>query len=349
MLAAVTTAPGVIALDDVAEPGPPGRRDVIIRPEAVGICGSDRRLYEGQMTLRPGAGCPFPRIQGHEMCAVIEAAGPDCPGGLRAGQRVAVWPVRGCGRCYPCRIGRANACVSRELVGLHTDGGLQQLLRVPDCQVYPVGDLGAAAGAFVEPMSVAVHALGRAEIRTGQQVVVLGAGPIGLAVVMAAAAAGARVLAADPVPGRLALAAQVGAEDVAWGRPRELAGAVRKWARRDGPQRVIDTSGDPAALAQAAQIVCSAGRIVVIGTSAGTAPLRTGIFPEKEIDVAGSSGATAADFRAAVRLVRANRERVAALQTHRFPLSQARAAFECMRDPAAGAVKVLISVSGQAA
>jgi len=109
---------------------------------------------------------------------------------------------------------------------------------------------------------------------------------------------------------------------------------------------VIDTTGDPAALAQATHMVSAAGRVVVVGMSAAAAPLRSGVFPEKEIDVVGSSCATAADFRAAVRLVRANREPVTALFSHRFPLARAREAIECVADATSGAVKVLITLGG---
>jgi len=110
---------------------------------------------------------------------------------------------------------------------------------------------------------------------------------------------------------------------------------------------VIDTTGDPAALAQATRMVSSAGRVVVVGMSAAAAPLRSGVFPEKEIDVVGSSCASAEDFRAGVRLVQAHRESVAALFSHRFPLTHAPEAIECVADPAAGAVKVLISLGGE--
>jgi len=346
VLAAVTKSPGVMVLDDVAEPGPPGPQDVILRPEVVGICGSDLHMYSGEVGALSGAHSFFPRVQGHELCAVIAETGPDCPGGLRAGDRVAVWPLRGCGRCYPCRIGRANACVSLELVGIHRDGGLQQLLCVPAPQVFGVGDLDAESAAFIEPMSIAVHALQRAGLHPGRRVVVLGAGPIGLATVMAATAAGVRVMATDPVAGRRDLAARMGAELVAWGDRAELLAAVAQWTRGQGPPRVIDTTGDPAALAQAAEMVCSAGRVVVVGMSAAAAPLRSGIFPEKEIDVVGSSCATAMDFRAAVRLVADHRDSIAALLTHRFPLTRAREAMETVINSQADVVKVLINVSG---
>jgi threonine dehydrogenase-like Zn-dependent dehydrogenase len=345
MLAAVTKSPGVMVLDDVAEPGPPGPEDVILRPEVVGICGSDLHMYSGEVAALSGARSFFPRIQGHELCAVIAETGSDCPRGLRAGDRVAVWPLRGCRRCYPCRIGRANACVSLELVGIHRDGGLQQLVCVPAPQVFGVGDLDPESAAFIEPMSIAVHALRRADAHPGQRIVVLGAGPIGLATVVAATAAGAQVMATDPVAGRRDLAARMGAELVAWGDHDGLLSAVAQWTRGHGPPRVIDTTGDPAALAQAAQMVCSAGRVVVVGMSAPAAPLRSGVFPEKEIDVAGSSCATAADFRAAIRLVQAHRDAIAALLTHRFPLTRVREAIECAAGADSGVVKVLITVN----
>jgi L-gulonate 5-dehydrogenase len=236
--------------------------------------------------------------------------------------------------------------VSLDLVGIHRDGGLQQLLSVPVSQVFGVGDLGPEPAAFVEPMSIAVHALGRAGIPDGQQAVVLGAGPIGLATALAATAAGAGVLATDPVPARRDLALQVGAEKVAWGGEGELLDAVQEWTGGQGAPTVIDTTGDPGALAQATRMVCSAGTVVVVGMSAAAAPLRSGVFPEKEIDVLGSSCATAPDFRSAIALVQAHRETVAALFSHRFPLTRAREAIECVADPAAGAVKVLITVGG---
>jgi L-gulonate 5-dehydrogenase len=152
-------------------------------------------------------------------------------------------------------------------------------------------------------------------------------------------------MATDPVAARRDLAVTVGAGNVAWGSDDELLGAVRDWTGRKGPPRVIDTTGDPTALAQATRMVCSAGRVVVVGMSAAAAPLRSGIFPEKEIDVVGSSCAAATDFRAAIRLVRAYRESIATLFSHRFPLTGAREAIECVASSPADAVKVLITVA----
>ncbi len=239
-------------------------------------------------------------------------------------------------------------CASLRLVGVHRDGGLQQRLVVPTSAAIPAGDLDPSLAAFAEPMSIAVHALRRAGLRAGEQLAVFGAGPIGLAVVIAAADAGARPLVIDPVSRRRDLAARLGAERAEWGTPRELLAAAREWAKGEGPPLAVDTSGGTGVLAQAAEMVCPAGRVVVVGMSAGSAPLRPGLFPEKEIDVIGSSCATAGDFRRAVRLVRSHHGSVAALLTHRFPLPRARDALELAMKPPPDAVKILVIIGDDA-
>lgn len=362
MLAAVTRSPGEMVLDDVPAPGPAGPGQVIVRPEVVGICGSDLHLFSGDIRALSGAAMRYPRIQGHELCAVVEDIGAGCPPGLRQGDRVAVWPLLPCGRCYPCLTGRPNACVSLELVGVHLDGGLQQRLAVPASQVFQVGDLDPAHAAFVEPMSIAVHALGRGGLYPegtggtgdlgdhppgpapgGRQLTVFGAGPIGLATVIAATAAGARAMVIDPVADRRKLATRVGADHVCWGTRDGLREAAREWSG-GGPPLIVDTTGDPGVLPQAAEMVCATGRIVVVGMSAATAAMRSGIFPEKEIDVVGSSCATAEDFARAVRLAGAHAGAVAALLSHRFPLTRANEAIELARSRPAEVVKVLITI-----
>jgi L-gulonate 5-dehydrogenase len=154
-------------------------------------------------------------------------------------------------------------------------------------------------------------------------------------------------MAVDPVAARRDIAAKAGAESVAWGEGEELLAPVRRWARGDGPPRVVDTTGDPAALAQATAMVCAAGRVVVVGMSAAPALLRSGIFPEKEIDVVGSSCATTADFRAAIRLVQEHQQSVSMLITHRFPLARAQQAVECVAQSPAEVVKVVVVMNGE--
>jgi threonine dehydrogenase-like Zn-dependent dehydrogenase len=228
---------------------------------------------------------------------------------------------------------------------VHLDGGLAERLEVPAGLVFGAGDLDPDSACFVEPASVAVHALARGRLRAGEQVVVFGAGPIGLATLVAAVHAGGRVLAVDPVAGRRDLAKRLGAEVVAWGSPDELAGQAREWTGGEGPPLVVETSGEAALLTQAVELVAQAGRVVVVSLSSGTTPLRPGAFPEKEIDVIGSSCATAEDFAAAIRLVAANRAAIAHVFSHHFPLARAAEAFEFAMSRPPDAIKIVVTVN----
>jgi threonine dehydrogenase-like Zn-dependent dehydrogenase len=332
-----------MVIEDVSDPGPARAGNVIVRPEAVGICGSDFHLFSGDVGALSGAREFYPRIQGHEVSAIVEDPGDAAT--LSEGDRVAIWPLLPCGGCYPCRAGRPNVCPRFRLVGVHLDGGLQQRLEVPASTVFGVGDLDPDSTAFVEPASIAVHALARGGLQPGEQVVVFGAGPIGLATVLAAAAAGARVTAIDPVPARRDLAKRLGAERVTWASSAALTGEVRDWTNGDGPPLVVETSGETAVLPQAVDLTSAAGRVVVVGMSSGTAPIRPGAFPEKEIDVIGSSCATAEDFLNAVRLVSANRASLAALFSHHFPLARTADAFTFAMNRPSDAIKVVVTVN----
>ena len=343
MLAAVTRSPGEMVIEDVSGPGAARAGNVIVRPEAVGICGSDVHLFSGDVGALSGAREFYPRIQGHEVSAIVEDPGDAAT--INEGERVAIWPLLPCGSCYPCRAGRPNVCPRFRLVGVHLDGGLQQRLEVPASTVFGVGDLDPDSTAFVEPASIAVHALARARLEPGEQAVVFGAGPIGLATTLAAASAGARVTTIDPVPARRDLAKRLGAERVTWASNAVLEDEVTDWTSGDGPPLVIETSGETAVLPQAVDLVSAAGRVVVVGMSSGDAPIRPGAFPEKEIDVIGSSCATAEDFLNAVRLVSANRASLAALFSHHFPLTRAADAFKFAMNRPPDAIKIVVTVN----
>lgn len=345
MRAAVTRSPGDIVIDDIPDLSPPRAGRVVVRPETVGICGSDLHLFSGHIAALSGARDFFPRIQGHEIAAVLDEIGPDAPPHLEQGMRVAVMPETRCGHCYPCRIGRSNVCEQLRLVGVHLDGGLAERLDVKASAAFPAGDLDAGCTAFAEPMSIAVHALRRSGPTAGEKVLILGAGPIGLAAVLAATAAGLEPMVVDPDPRRRALALDVGAAREAWGDPAQLRDAALDWTEGDGPPLVIEASGAESALSLATEVVSHAGRIAMVGMSSGTAPVRPGIFPDKEIDVLGSSTACPPDFGEAVRLVAENRALVSKLLTHQFPLSATAEAFRFAAERAPGALKVQITVS----
>ena len=342
MLAAVTRSPGEMVVTDVSGPGRARAGHVIVRPEAVGICGSDFHLFSGDVGALSGARDFYPRVQGHEVSAIVEDPGDSAH---PEGERVAIWPLLPCGHCYPCRSERSNVCPNFRLVGVHLDGGLQERLEVPAAAVFGVGDLDPDSACFVEPASVAVHALARARLQPGEQTVIFGAGPIGPAALVAAVHVGARVLTVDPVAARRDLAKRLGAEIVAQPAQRELEELALDWTNGEGPLLAVETSGEASVLPQAMDTVCPAGRVVVIGMSSGQAAIRPGAFPEKEIDVIGSSCATAGDFSDAIRLVAANRTAMAALFSHHFPLARAAEAFAFAMSRPSDAIKIVVTVN----
>jgi threonine dehydrogenase-like Zn-dependent dehydrogenase len=310
-------------LADVPEAEAPGPGQVLLRPEAVGLCGSDFHYFHGEIGTIEDTSTLYPRIQGHEFSALIEAVGPDASAGLEEGMRVAVWPVIACGTCYPCRSGLGNACTNICLIGVHTDGALQQQLVVPGSQVFPVGDQEPALTALVEPVSIAMRTVVRARVAAGEHVVVLGAGPIGQAVTLAATDRGASVLLVDRVESRLAPGAACGADLLHVSDGDDTVAAAREWAGGDGPEVVIEATGVPALVQTAIEMVAPTGRVVVVGLSAEPAPVRIGDLPFRELDVLGVSCCQAGEFADAVDLVRRHRAAAAALVTHEFPLERA--------------------------
>ena len=334
MKAAVTEAPGAMRVADVPDAGEPEDGEVLIRPEAVGLCGSDFHYFLGHLGDAVGPD-PYPRVQGHEFAGVVEAVGSGCPPGLRVGERVAVWPVTACGHCYPCRIGRRNVCSNISLVGIHRHGALQERVRVPADQVFAVGDLDPPASALIEPVSIAVRAIVRSRLEAGEKAVVLGAGPIGQALATAALDRGASVLLVDRVASRVERGRAIGAELLAVGADDDLVAAGREWAGDEGPEVVFEATGVPELVQTAVRLVSQAGRVLVVGLSAHDAPLRVGDLAFREIDVLGVSCCNGDEFAEAASLVARRREALAGLVTHEFTLDEAPMAIDyAIRHPA---------------
>jgi 2-desacetyl-2-hydroxyethyl bacteriochlorophyllide A dehydrogenase len=342
MRAAVTRGRGLMKVAGIEEPGAPGSGEVLIAPEAVGLCGSDFHYFLGDIGTIEDPSTLYPRIQGHEAAARIVELGPDSPDHLSAGMRVAIWPVGACGRCYPCRLGRGNACVRISLTGIHSDGALQQRLVLPASQVFPVGDLDPSLTALVEPVSIAVRSVARGRVAPGEHVVILGAGPIGQALALAAVDRGASVLLVDRLESRLSRGAVTGAELLRVGDGDELEPAVREWAGGDGPEVVIEATGVPALVQTAIGLVAPAGRVVVVGLSHEPASVRVGYLPFRELDVIGVSCCGAGDFGAAIELVGRRRDAVAGLVTHDFSLERAPAAMAYAIEHPAEVMKAVV-------
>lgn len=341
MHAAVTEAVGSMAVVERPEPGAPEPGVVLVAPEAVGICGSDYHLFCGELSDAAG-GSNFPLVQGHEVGATVVAVGPGCRDGLEVGARVSLLPLSACGECYPCSVGRPNACDNFQLIGVHVDGGLQERLAVPEAQVFEISVPDAALAAMAEPVSIAVRAVRRGRVSAGEHVVVLGAGPIGQCVALVACELGAEVLVVDLQEKRLELARAIGARGLRWTGRDEVVRAAREWAGGGGPAVAVDATGVPDAVRAMVDMVASAGRAVQVGMSTHEVPIRIGSLTEKEIDVLGVSCATTSDFAEAVGVVERNPAAVGRLISHEFTLDQAPQALRFAIDNPQEVMKVVI-------
>jgi L-gulonate 5-dehydrogenase len=343
MRAAVTREPNVMEMADVPDAREPGPGEALLRIEAVGICGSDFHIFAGHIEVSPVHGPAFPKIQGHEVSAVIERLGPDAPEHLHEGARVAIWPLRGCGECYACSIGRSNTCQRFSLIGVHVDGALAERLTLPVDQLFPVGDVDdPAVVAFVEPMSIAVHAVNRLRVAAGERVVVLGAGPIGQALSIVARARGAEVLLVDLVASRLELGRLTGADVLDASGVEDVVADARAWSGGEGPQVVFDAVGLPAVVAQAIDLVVAAGRVGLVGLSDAKVELPMAVMVAKELDVLGSSVCDAAAFAEAAELTVRNAEVIGRLISRRYPLEEAPEAIAWAMANPAEALKVVV-------
>ncbi|MFW6335741.1 MAG: zinc-dependent alcohol dehydrogenase [Phycisphaeraceae bacterium] len=272
MKAARLHGPRDLRCEDVPHPGPPPEGHVLIRVEAVGVCGSDLHTYEHGRIGDTSVESPL--ILGHEFAGVIEEVGEAAvteegrP--LRKGDRVAVDPAWPCGKCEPCRMGHPNLCIDHAFAGVYpTDGALRRFMHVPASACFVVPEaVTAEDAAMLEPLGVGLHAVDLGHIRVGHSVLVVGAGPIGLFVAECARLAGARpVLVSDRLPHRLELAKRGGAETI----HIDEADPVHAVHRATGG-RGVDVAFEVAwsnedSVAQAAEALRPGGRLVIVGIS----------------------------------------------------------------------------------
>ena len=263
--------------------------------------------------------------------------------------RVAIWPVNSCGHCYPCRIGRGNACVRISLTGIHCRRRAAGAARPPRLARLADRRPGCPAlTALVEPVSIAVRAVARGRVAPGEHVVILGAGPIGQALALAASDLGASALLVDRIdePAR-PTGTPSGPTPSTSRRKATSTAAVREWSGGDGPEVVFEATGVPGLVQTAVELVAQAGRVVVVGLSSEHAPVRVGDLPFREIDLIGTSCCGARRLRRS-RRSRPPPTRCASsgLVTHEFTLEQAPEAIAYAIEHPAEVMKAVVRLDG---
>ena len=299
----------------------PKEGEALIQVGAAGVCAGDVYIYQG---IHPYVS--YPIVGGHEIAGRIVKFGPDTDGPA-IGTAVAVEPFIGCGRCYACRIGKSNCCHDLHIIGVHRNGGFAEYLTAPVDRLHPMPKgLSFFKAAFAEPVAIGVQTCKRGMVNDADTVLVLGAGPIGLAIVEVARARGAKVLIADINENRLATAAELGAITILAGEG--LLEEVMRQTNGEGMPVVIEATGNHQVAESTVDLVASGGRVVIVGIYKNG--VRVG-FPgldlvRKEMTIIGSR-ASVASFPESLDLIARGTIRYPEIAT-KFDLGEAAAVFD---------------------
>jgi 2-desacetyl-2-hydroxyethyl bacteriochlorophyllide A dehydrogenase len=321
-------APGKLEVADLPDPTP-GPGELIVRVGRTGICGTDVHIADGEFPPTP-----YPIIPGHEFAGRVAAIGADAPGGWHEGDRAAVDPSLYCGHCPACRAGRGNLCANWNAIGDTVDGAFAEYVAVPAVNAYRIPDgVTDAQGALIEPLSCAVHGLRRIGPVLGQDVLMMGAGTMGLLLMQLLNRAGARSVAVvDRNRSRLTAATAAGAASTA-------SDATTLDHRFDV---AVDATGAPAAIEAAFGALQRGGRLLIFGVTSGDAEVRLSPFRiyNDEITIAGSM-AVLNSFGAAASLMADGAIDTGPLLGDPYPLEEFPAALAAVR--AGEGVKIQVS------
>lgn len=297
MKQAVMTEPGKIEIRDIQAPAP-GPGEVLLRIQRIGVCGSDVHVYHGK---HPYTG--YPVVQGHEYSATLEGLGEGVTG-LQTGSKVTSLPQIVCGECGPCLRGDYHICDQLKVEGFQAPGCAQELwVTAADKIVVLPDSFSYEQGALVEPVSVAVHSVGRAGSVRGHNVAVLGAGPIGNLVAQVARAEGANVLITDISDYRLEIARQCGLESTSNAAKEELKDASQRVFGPDGFDVVLECVGVEDTMTAAIESIGKGGTIVVVGVFGDKPRVDMGLVQDRELNLHGTLMYQRPDYERAVELI----------------------------------------------
>lgn len=348
MAAVVLTGPGRenVTLQRVASPRP-GRMEVLCRVDSVYICGTDPHIINGDYPNFWPKEYPF--IPGHEWAGTVVALGEDTAKfGWSVGDRVAGTSHAGCGYCRNCRGGRYNLCENfgdetrgHRQYGHYSAGAYAEYVVHSVRSVFKVpASLTFEQAAAMDPASIALHTVKRADLAPGDTIAIIGPGPMGLMVLQCALALGAGRVMVIGRGERLAKAAELGAEPIDYSQEDPVE-AVRRRTGGAGTHGVIECAGSPTTLAQAIEMVRKGGHVSVIGIPLAPAALPIQKLVLEEIDLHGVR-ANRGTCEEVLPLMARGVIDVRPLVTHRFPLSSFPEALDTFVQRRNGAIKVLI-------
>ena len=339
MKQAVMEKPGSIRFEDVSEILP-GVGEVRIHVQQIGICGSDIHVWHGSHPFTP-----YPVIQGHEFMGIVEAIGPGVENAPPVGTKVTALPQIVCGHCNPCKKGRFNICENLKVRGFQADGCGREYYNIPAERLVILPDnFSADQGAFVEPVSVAVHSCDRAGDLSGRNVVVLGAGTIGNLIAQVAKVRGAaKVLITDIAGYRLEIARQCGVEYAINTTRESLKEATTAAFGADGFDIAFEATGVEASLSSAVKSIEKGGMVLIVGVYGKPPVVDMAVVGEHEIVLAGSMMYWREDWENAVKLL-ASSLAIAPLVSRHFSFAEWPEAYRYIDTNGASTMKVMVDL-----
>ena len=272
--------------------------EVLIKVDAAGICGSDIGAFRGTNPL-----VTYPRIIGHEVTGIVLEAGEGMPEDIKQGDRVIVDPYIYCGHCYPCSVGRTNCCENLKVIGVHIDGAMQEVVAHPAHLIHKIPDnVPSEMAPLAEPLTIALHALHRAQLKAGEHVVIIGAGAIGLMAALSALRYHATPILVDIVDERLQYAQSLGVPYVVNSAKANVVEAVKDITQGTMAQVVVEASGANSAIRSTLDLASFAGRIAYTCWPKQETSLPTNLITFKELDLRGSR-TSAGEFEEALQML----------------------------------------------
>ncbi|MBQ9913670.1 MAG: zinc-binding alcohol dehydrogenase family protein [Clostridia bacterium] len=337
MKAIVIPEPGKIEIREVPMPEVK-QGEALLKIKYVGICGADLASYTGNQPFTT-----YPRIPGHEFSAEI-AEIPENDRGFKKGDIVTCNPYFNCGTCYSCERGYVNCCTDNRTMGVQRDGAFCEYVAMPIDRIYDGKGLSAEELALIEPFSISQHAVSRAVIKESDTVLVIGAGPIGLFALLAAKQKCKKIVVADILDNRLALAKEYGADAVINTKNESLSEFTEKFTDGKGFDVCIEACGAPETFLGCIDSCAFAGNIILIGNGKRDTTFLHSVILKKELNIHGSRNALKDDFINNIKLVADGKADVMKMVSGIYDMENAVDAFEALRNNNGTLAKLLIKI-----
>ncbi len=314
--------------------------EALLKVHRIGICGTDYHAYQGNQPF-----FTYPRILGHELGVEVISIGEQVSN-VKPGDRCAVEPYHNTTQDQTVRRGFTNCGEHVSVLGVHQDGGMRAFMKVPARYLHKSDQLSYEQLAVIEPLSIGCHAVNRACVQPDDLVLVVGSGPIGLAVVLFATAAGAKTVVMDVNEDRLAFASGVAgiAGTVVAGREDTL-DQLRGQFDGDLPTVVLDATGNKHSMAKALDYAAPAGRIVFVGLFQGDFSFHDPYFHKKELTLMASRNALPTDFKQIIRMMEEGTISVDQWITHRSSFEEMVGQFDHWLKPETKVIKAVVSLT----